>query len=173
MVGNGLSPARASRTDHSSPMTSQLSDIRVRRLAAADRDLARRTFGLLAEVFETAGEPLGDGYLDRLLRRADFYAVAALAGDEVIGGATAHALPMTRAEASELFIYDVAVRADHQRRGVGRQLMAALRRAAAAAGVRDAFVPADDEDTHALDFYRALGGVPSPVTIFTFGAPDA
>ena len=31
------------------------------------------------------------------------------------------------------------------------------------------FVPADNDDTHALDFYRAIGGVPAPVTMFTFG----
>ena len=30
------------------------------------------------------------------------------------------------------------------------------------------FVPADVEDEHALDFYRALGGAPADVTIFTF-----
>ena len=39
---------------------------------------------------------------------------------------------------------------------------------AAAEGIGVVFVPADDEDTHALDFYRAMGGEPQPVTIFTF-----
>jgi aminoglycoside 3-N-acetyltransferase I len=43
-----------------------------------------------------------------------------------------------------------------------------LREEAARAGIETLFVPADDEDEHALDFYRALGGVPAPVTIFTF-----
>jgi hypothetical protein len=40
--------------------------------------------------------------------------------------------------------------------------------------VRDAvaFVPADDHDTHALDFCRALDGAPTSVTIFTFGECD-
>ena len=45
---------------------------------------------------------------------------------------------------------------------------AALREAAAAAGITEVFVPADNDDTHALDFYRALGGDPAPVTMFTF-----
>ena len=35
-------------------------------------------------------------------------------------------------------------------------------------GLGDVFVPVDSTDAHALDFYRALGGVPAPVTIFTF-----
>jgi aminoglycoside 3-N-acetyltransferase I len=47
--------------------------------------------------------------------------------------------------------------------------VAALRTEAARAGITVAFVPADNDDTHALDFYRAIGGVPAPVTIFTFG----
>ena len=145
-----------------------MSEIHAKRLGAGERDAARRLFALMAGVFGEECEPLSDAYLDRLLGRDDFWAVAAFAGDELVGGLTAHTLPMTRAEGSEIFIYDVAVQAAHQRRGVGRRLMAALRDAAADAGIAELFVPADDEDVHALDFYRALGGVPSPVTIFTF-----
>jgi aminoglycoside 3-N-acetyltransferase I len=74
---------------------------------------------------------------------------------------------MTRNETSEIFIYDLAVRRDHQRRGVGRQLVTHLRTAAEAIGILDVFVPADNDDTHALEFYRAIGGAPASVTIFT------
>jgi aminoglycoside 3-N-acetyltransferase I len=142
--------------------------MRTSRLTVADRELARRLFAVMADVFGEDDQPLGDAYLDRLLGRPEFWAIAAFAGEEVVGGLTAHTLPMTRAEGSELFIYDVAVRADHQRQGVGRRLIAALREGAAAAGIDVVFVPADNDDTHALDFYRALGGAGSPVTIFTF-----
>lgn len=145
-----------------------MAELRTKRLTTGDGELARRLFAMMAAVFGEPNEPLGDEYLERLLSRAEFWALAALAGDEVVGGVTAHALPMTRAETAELFIYDVAVRADYQRRGVGRQLLTSLREAAAAAGIDEAFVPADDDDTHALDFYRALGGVAAAVTIFTF-----
>jgi aminoglycoside 3-N-acetyltransferase I len=143
-------------------------EIRTARLTSRDRDLARRVFATMADVFEEAAAPLGDAYLDRLLVRPDFWAVAALVGDVVVGGITAHTLPMTRAESSELFIYDMAVRADMQRKGVGRRLMTDLRQAAAAVGIEVAWVAADDDDTHALDFYRALGGAASAVTLFTF-----
>lgn len=122
----------------------------------------------MAEVFEEPGERLSDGYLDALLNRETFWLIAALAGDEVVGGLTAHTLAMTRTESAEVFIYDVAVRADWQRRGLGRQLVTVLCATAAGAGIADVFVLADTTDGHALDFYSALGGVPTPVTMFTF-----
>lgn len=49
-----------------------------------------------------------------------------------------------------------------------RALVAALRAQAAQQGIGVVFVPADNDDTHALDFYHALGGTAAPVTIFTF-----
>ncbi len=140
----------------------------VKRLTLGDRDLARSLFTLMADVFEEDGEALSDDYLDRLLGREDFWAIAAFIGDQIIGGVTAHTLPMTRTESSEIFIYDLAVRPDQQRKGVGRRLVAELRAKAAAMGISEVFVPADNDDVHALDFYRAIGGVASPVTIFTF-----
>jgi len=142
--------------------------IRTKRLSVDDRELARQTFLLMGRVFEDESTSLSDRYLDQLLGRRDFWAFAALLGGDVVGGLTAHTLPMTRTETSELFIYDIAVHVDHQRKGIGTELVSALRASAAAVGIHDIFVPADNDDTHALDFYRRLGGEPSPVTFFTF-----
>jgi aminoglycoside 3-N-acetyltransferase I len=146
-----------------------MSDIRVVRLAVADGALARTLFTTMAGVFETEAEPLSDAYLTQLLERGDFWALMATIDGELAGGLTAHTLRLTRAEVSEVFVYDLAVVPRRQRQGVGRALVAALRTEAARAGITVAFVPADNDDTHALDFYRAIGGVPAPVTIFTFG----
>ena len=63
-------------------------------------------------------------------------------GTHIIGGLTAHTLPMTRDESAEIFIYDLAVRADRQRRGVGRLLINTLRADATAAGIGVVFVAA-------------------------------
>ena len=125
-------------------------------------------FAMMADVFEEEHGHLSDGYITRLLSRDDFWAMAAFADEQIVGGLTAHTLPMTRSESSEVFIYDIAVRKEHQRMGCGRRLMTALRESAAASGVELVFVPADADDEHALEFYRGLGGDPSPVAFFTF-----
>jgi len=143
-----------------------MGDGMVRRLGAGDRDVARVLFSMMAEVFEESHAPLGDAYLDGLLARPDFWALAAMADGEVVGGLTAHTLPMTRSETAEVLIYDLAVRADHQRQGIGRSLVTALREGAQISGVEEILVLVDNEDVGALRFYRRLGGVPSDVTLF-------
>lgn len=142
--------------------------IQTKRLAFGDRELARKLFGMMATVFAVDNERLSDGYLDRLLSREDFWVIAALIENEVVGGVTAHTLSMTRLEVSEVFIFDVAVREDYQRKGIGRYLITVLLEAAAAVGIHEVFVAADNDDAHALDFYQAVGGAASPVTLFTF-----
>jgi aminoglycoside 3-N-acetyltransferase I len=143
-------------------------EVTVKRLGSNDQLDARRLFTLLAEVFEETRAPLSDSYLHELLCRKDFWALAAFAGDDIIGGATAHTLPMTRAETAEMFIFDVAVRGPHRKKGIGRRLLTALRMRASEAGIHELFVAADNADEHALDFYRRLGGVPTPSTVFVF-----
>lgn len=147
-----------------------MDEIQVRRLTVLDGDLARQLFLLMSEVFAEQCAPLGEDYLRSLLSRPDFWAFAAFVGSDVVGGLTAHSLPMTRSEFSEVLIYDIAVRSDQQGKGIGRQLISTLREAANAAGIADIFVPVDNDDLEALEFYRALGGAPSPVTIFTFNS---
>ncbi len=130
-------------------------------------------FAALAEAFEEDVGTLGDAYVDGLLRREDLWLIAAWDKGGVAGGLTAHILPMTRNESSEVFLYDIGVRPTSQRRGMGRALVEGLRRDAAAAGLGDVFVPAENEDVHALDFYRALGGEACAVTHFTFRDPES
>jgi aminoglycoside 3-N-acetyltransferase I len=143
-------------------------EFKVKRLTSNDRKEARQLFTVMADIFTEDCGTLSDRYLDELLHRKDFWALAALAGDDILGGVTAHTLPMTRTESSEIFIYDIAVRSEYRRRGVGRRLLNAVCEQASEAGIQEVFVPADHDDVHALDFYRNLGGTPSSVTVFSF-----
>ena len=123
----------------------------------------------MAGVFDEPYESLSDRYLDSLLARPEFWAFVALRSRAVVGGLTAHALQMTTREAAEVFLYDIAVDRNHQRQGIGRRLVEALRFQARAAGIQVVFVPAENEDIHAIEFYKALGGSPTDVTFFEFG----
>jgi aminoglycoside 3-N-acetyltransferase I len=145
-----------------------VNQVRIERLTSADSSSAKKLFTVMAEVFGEGTAPLDDAYIVRLLDNDAFWAFAAFQSDNIVGGLIAHLLPMTSAERSELFIYDIAVRSGDQRKGIGRQLVGALRKEAEKKGIEVMFVAADNQDLHALDFYRALGGEPSPVTIFSF-----
>ncbi len=148
------------------PMPPDLA-IRTIRLQASDETLARQLFLLLAEIFENQATPLSSRYLQRLLARADFWAIAAFTDDLLAGGLTAFTLPKITSESSEIFLYDIAVHPNFQRQGIGRRLVTHLRHAASSEGIDTLWVPADNEDQHALDFYHSLGGSAAPVTIFT------
>jgi aminoglycoside 3-N-acetyltransferase I len=139
------------------------------RLLSTEITSARSTFVMMGEAFEDPDrQPLSDEYLTGLLDREDVWVYAAFVDGQPVGGLTAHELPMTRAETSELFVYDIAVRADSQRRGIGRALVERLLDDGAAAGIAEMWVPADNDDDQALEFYRRIGGVAQPVTIFTY-----
>jgi aminoglycoside 3-N-acetyltransferase I len=149
--------------------------LHVRRLGSGDEALALATFSMMANVFQENDDDEADtaappdhAYVRDLLHREDFFVVAAIENQTVVGGITGHVLPMTRNRSSELFIYDLAVRNDRQRRGIGRALVSKLCALAAESGITTSFVPAENEDTHAIDFYRAIGGAGSQVTFFVF-----
>ncbi len=145
-----------------------MNGIAVKRLGPEDADAAGVMFELMAAVFGEQSEALKVGYVDDLLGRESFWAIAAFIGTEIVGGLAAHTLPMTRSSSNELFIYDLAVRGDHRREGIASLLLREVRAQAALAGIDVAFVAADDEDVHALDFYRAQGATATAVTFFTF-----
>jgi len=140
----------------------------VRRLRREDAPTALSALALLREWFEEPGAALSFGYVEALLALDSFWLLVALNGDTVVGALTAHTLPLTRCEGSEIFIYDIAVAQEHRRAGVGARLVQTLRELASAESVVGVFVAADAGDTHALDFYRAIGGTEGEVRHFDF-----
>jgi aminoglycoside 3-N-acetyltransferase I len=91
----------------------------------------------------------------QLLGADTFIALAALAGDEVVGGIAAYELKKFEQERSEIYIYDLAVA--HRRRGIATALIEALRKIAAARGAYVVFVQADLGDDAAIALYTKLG----------------
>jgi aminoglycoside 3-N-acetyltransferase I len=133
-------------------------------------DLARDAFHMMHEVFGEGGERLSETYVERLLSQPGFHAFVAIHRGRPVGCITSHDLPMTRQERSESFIYDLAVREDYQRRGIGRRLVETLVTDSAQRGIDVTFVPADNDDDHALAFYNSIGGRAASVTMFDLGS---
>jgi aminoglycoside 3-N-acetyltransferase I len=98
-----------------------------------------------------------DEYLERLLSTSTFVAVAAFAGDSVVGGLAAYVLPKFEQARSEIYLYDLAVAERHRRQGVATALIGALRQVAVKRGAYVIFVQADHGDEAAIALYTKLG----------------
>ncbi len=66
-------------------------------------------------------------YLRALLEKKHFIAIVALAAGEVVGGLTAYELEKYEQERSEIYIYDLAVKEGHRRKGVATGLLSKLK----------------------------------------------
>jgi ribosomal protein S18 acetylase RimI-like enzyme len=88
--------------------------------------------------------------------------------NEIIGGITGHILPSTYFTTPEVYLFDLAVKTEHQRKGIGTGLIESFNQYCLLQGYRDVFVQADSEDDHAIDFYRKTGGQETSVVHFTY-----
>lgn len=133
----------------------------VRRLTSGDVALMETMMTIFGEAFEevetyTGARPSA-AYLERLLNNDDFIALAALKSDAVAGGLVAYELKKFEQERSEIYIYDLAVAAEHRRQGVATALIQELSNIAATRGAYVIFVQADFGDEPAIALYTKLG----------------
>ncbi|HEY0965858.1 MAG TPA: AAC(3)-I family aminoglycoside N-acetyltransferase [Opitutaceae bacterium] len=131
------------------------------RVSPADLSLMHGVLTVFADAF---AEPAtynntrpSDQYLERLLGSDTFIALAALSGDQVIGGLAAYELKKFEQERSEIYIYDLAVAATHRRKGVATALIRELQGIAAERGAYVIYVQADLTDPPAIALYTKLG----------------
>lgn len=133
----------------------------IRTLGPDDVASMRAMIAMFGEAF---GEPHtyrdsqpGTAYLQRLLDSDTFIALAALKGDQVVGGVAAYVLPKFEQERNEIYIYDLAVDEVHRREGIATAMITELRAIAAARGAYVIFVQADYGDDPAIALYTKLG----------------
>jgi len=132
------------------------------------------TFNLLIDLFNMVFEEeptIGENRnLSKLLGSSNFIAMVASSDNEVFGGLTAFELPMYYSEYSEIFLYDLAVKPEYQRMGIGKRLIHSLKEYCIKSGIREFFVLAHEEDEHAIEFYRSTGGKSEKVVNFLYEA---
>lgn len=96
-----------------------------------------------------------DLHLVYLLRKETFFAVVAKLDNMIIGGLTVYVLDQYYSPKPLAYIYDLAVSRDHQRKGIGKNLIAFTNEYCKGKGFEEIFVQADKIDNYAIDFYRA------------------
>lgn len=115
---------------------------------------------LFGEVFGEEGyhgPPPSLDHLRQLLDDEKFIVLAAQIDDEMVGALAGYELVKFEAERSEIYIYDLAVREEHRRRGVATALIEALKAIARGKGAWVIFVQADPPDAPAVALYDKLG----------------
>jgi Acetyltransferases len=143
--------------------------IEIKRLNQSDLQFFKSLIDLFNIVFEEDRSNIGnDGNLAGLLGNPQFLVMAALAEKEVVGGLTAYELPMYYADRSEVFVYDMAIKPEYQRMGIGKELIRSLKAECSRKGVREFFVLAHEEDEHAIEFYHSTGGKSERVVNFLY-----
>jgi aminoglycoside 3-N-acetyltransferase I len=133
----------------------------VRVLGVDDVDTLRGLLAMFARAFDDpasyTAHPPGDAYLRDLLASPTFVAIAACAGEAVIGGLCGYVLPKFEQARAEFYLYDLAVDEAWRRQGVATALIEETRRLARSRGIWVIFVQADLGDDPAIALYTRLG----------------
>ena len=130
-------------------------------LSANDLALMEELLAVFGEAFDEvdtyrSSRPSA-AYLKRLLGSDYFIAIAALKNGAVVGGLAAYELQKFEQERSEIYIYDLAVAAEHRREGIATALIQELKKIAVARAAYVIFVQADIGDEPAIALYTKLG----------------
>ena len=129
--------------------------MRIRKLAPTEVQVFIELIRLFKRVFQT--EPPGmqpSSGLAKLLRSENFLVFVAEEDGAVVGGLTVDILRQYHRGRPWGYIRDLAVEETHQRRGIGRSLVEAVKAFGRTNGLDDIFVQADQVDDPILAFYR-------------------
>ena len=144
-------------------------EVKVKKLADSDLNQFKELIFLFEDVFEMKNfEMPVDDHLASLLKKDGFYVFVALVEGRVVGGLTAYTLERYYSTSPLVYIFDLAVRTEFQRRGIGRKLIAGINDFCREIGAEEVFVQADEVDLYALEFYRSTGGNAEKVVHFTY-----
>jgi len=135
--------------------------IMVHRLGAGDAGALAELNALFAAVFDDAqsyaARPPPASYAAQVLAKDHVIALVARQAGKLTGALVAYELHKLEQARSEIYIYDLAVAAEHRRKGVATALIHHLRQIARACGAWVIYVQADHGDDPAIALYTKLG----------------
>jgi aminoglycoside 3-N-acetyltransferase I len=133
-------------------------NISLKKIEVQDLDRFIELIRLFEDVFEMENFDIPDhSHLQGVLHRPDFLCMVAIAENQVVGGLTGYVLHQYYSTQPLAYIYDLAVKRDFQRQGVGKKLINGFVEHCKDRGFEEVFVQADKVDDYALDFYRSTG----------------
>ena len=140
-----------------------------KKLSSGDEAQFATLIQLFNVVFETANPaPINNNQLLKLLSNSAFISFVAIDNNEIVGGLTAYELPSYYSEQSEAYLYDIAVKPEFQRAGIGKQLISTLTEYCKQNNIAIFFVEAHEEDQEAVDFYHKIEGQAERIIHFNF-----
>ena len=136
--------------------------IEVRRLAVGDEEIVRRLSSEDARFEEAHAEPRAR--LPHTVESARVFLsvetnvqLAAFDGRKPVGQLLAYELIRRHGDGRMMFIYEIGVREDYRREGVGRSLFEALQAICRERGIMRSFVITNERNRTAMAFYSAVG----------------
>lgn len=121
-----------------------------------------------AELFDGPPDP---AHTDRFLAAGDHHLLMASVDGAAVGFVSG--VETTHPDkGTEMFLYELAVRPDHRRRGIATALVAALEELARERGCYGMWVATEPDNGAAIGAYRSAGAsAPSPTVVldWTFG----
>ena len=141
----------------------------LKKLTTTDRDLLRQ---LLECWYHDEPERLAHlpstHYLRDLLNRPDLHLYVALLADQVVGGLSAHELPLLEREKREMFLYEMEVHPEHRRRGLGRRLIEALQQTCSERNIEVIYLGTELDNEAAQQLYCSTGGQRELIAWYTY-----
>lgn len=136
--------------------------VTIRRLGSGDVPAMRALNALFGRAFAEpdtyGGAPPDDAWLAEGLAKPHVAVLVAQGRDNaVLGGLVAYEFDKFERARRDIYLYDLAVAAEHRRRGIATALIGHLRDHAARRGAWVIFVQGDAGDGPALALYERLG----------------
>ena len=143
--------------------------VEIKKLGHYDLNYFKDLIRVFEDVFEMEKFTMpDDDYLQQLLEKDSFLVFVALSEDKVVGGLTAYILQQYYSVRPLVYIYDLAVKTNYQRQGIGSILIAGITNYCRETGMEEVFVQADEEDGYALEFYHSTGATAEKVVHFYY-----
>ena len=143
--------------------------VEIKKLGDYDLNIFKDLIRIFEDVFEMKDFNMPDNdYLQQLLEKDSFLVFVAMSENKVVGGLTAYVLQQYYSVRPLVYIYDLAVKTDYQRQGIGSMLISGITNYCRETGIEEVFVQADEEDNYALEFYHSTGATAEKVVHFYY-----